>query len=242
MREVRIDIPKGFSGVLASQLESAAQAAVSSTLMASKSKWEQTVQQRLTTTRADYLLGLNADNSMEFPDSFTGILTLRGKWANMLESGFPAYDMKTNFENSKRVKYNAEGGWYLTIPFRQRTPGTAGSGVGGSAMPDDIYAQARKLRGGTRLTGTETQYPAQTSWTGYQHKSGIYEGIKKVTKKYDNATQNQYMSFRRVGQNSDPQSWWHPGFPGIKAIDVVEPYAKSTFEKVFKKYLNDAMG
>lgn len=241
MREISIDIPKNFSNVLASQLQSAAQSAVSSTLMATKSHWEQIAQKRLKTTRNDYMLGLNADNSVSYPDPFSGVLTLRGKWPNMLESGFPAYDMKSGFSTGKRVKQKKDGGWFMTVPFRQRTPGTAGSAVGGSAMPEDIYASARALRGGERLTGTTKDYPASTSWTGYKHKTGIYEGIKKVTKQYDRAKQNQYVSFRRVSDTSDPSSWWHPGFAGINAVDEAERYAKDTFGKVLKHNLKNAM-
>ncbi len=239
---IEIKIPQGFSGVLASQLEAAAKAAVSSTLMATKSNWEQIAQQRLKTTRADYILGLNSDNSVTFPDDYTGVLTLRGKWPNMLETGFSAFDQKLGFGKSSRIKAKKNGGWYLTVPFRHRTPGTAGSAVGGSAMPDDIYSQARALRGGTKLTGTEQNYPQQTSWTGYDHKSGIYENMKKVTKQYDRATQNQYMTFRRVSDSSDPLSWWHPGFQGVKALDIVEPFARRTFEQVLSRNIRNSMG
>lgn len=242
MREIRFEVPKGFSNVLASQIESVAAASISSTLMATKSKWEQVAQQRLTTTRNDYLLGLNADNSMSFPDAFTGVLILRGKWPNMLESGFQAFDMKDGFKNGPRVKHKKDGGWYQTIPFRHRTPGTTGSAVGGKAMPDDIYAQARALRGQERLRGTEQKYPPQKSWTGYQHKNGIYEGMVKNTKKYDKAIQNTYFTFRRVSDKSDPSSWHHPGFPGIKAIEVVEPWARDTFTKVFNANIKKVMG
>jgi len=242
MREINIKMPTGWSGVLASQVENAARAAISTTMMVTKSHWEQIAQKRLTTTRADYMLGLNADNSVEFPDSYTGVLTLRGKWPNMLETGYAPYDMKTGFMGSSKKTLKKDGGWFLTIPFRHRTPGTSGSAAGGSSMPSDIYSQARVLRGGQKLTGTETNYPPKTSWTGYEHKSGIYENMKKVTKTYEKAKQNQYMTFRRVSDDSDPSSWWHPGFPGIKAVDVVEPFAKRTFQQVLNRNIKDAMG
>jgi hypothetical protein len=242
VRELKIEIPTGFSNVLSNQIQGAATAAISTTMMVTKSRWEQIAQQKLTTTRADYLLGLSADNSMVFPDAFTGVLTLRGKWPNKLETGFEAYDMKDGFKGSSRKKINKDGSWYLTIPFRHRTPGTSGSAVGGQAMPDDIYSQARTLKGGERLRGTETNYPPGQSWTGYAHKSGIYENMKKVTKTYDKATQSQYMTFRRVGENSDPQSWWHPGYAGLKALDTVEPFARKTFQQVFNRNVKDAMG
>lgn len=241
MRNISIKIPDGFGGVLASQIEQAVQASVSSTLMATKSRWEQEVQQRLRTTQLDYLLGLNADNSLEFPDPYTGILTLRGKWPNMLETGFPSFDMKDGLKNGPRAKKKKDGGWYNTVPYRHTNPKSVGAVVGRN-MPNDIYAQARALRGGQKLTGTETNYPPQTSWTGYQHKSGIYEGMIKNRKQYDKAVQSTYFTFRRVSDKSDPMSWKHPGFSGVKAMDVVEPYARKTFNQVFSKYIKDAMG
>ncbi|UXR28856.1 hypothetical protein [Bacillus paranthracis] len=242
-RNLEINVPTGFSNVLNNQIQQATQAAISSTLMATKSKWEQVAQQKLNTTRADYILGLNADNSLEFPDAMTGILTLRGKWPNMLEEGFTSFDIKDGFAASMKKKMKKDGGWYLTVPFRHRTPNSTGSAVGGKAMPTDIYSQARALQGNTgRLTGTEQQYPAQTSWNGYQHKSGIYEGIQKNTKQYDKTSQNTYASFRRVSDKSDPQSWWHPGFAGIKAVDTVYPFAQQTFERVLQDYIKQTMG
>lgn len=241
--DINIQFPSGFSNVLNNQIQAAASASISSTLMAAKSKWEQIAQTKLNSTRADYLLGLNADNSITFPDAFTGVLTLRGKWPNMLETGFPAYDMKAGFMGSKYVKHNKDGGWYLTIPMRHRSPNSTGSAVGGSPMPADIYAQARQLRGNTgRLTGTETNYPAQTSWTGYQHKNGIYEGMVKNTKQYNKTKQNTYFTFRRVSDKSDPQSWWHPGFEGVKALPEVITFTQDTFNKVFQDYIKGIMG
>lgn len=251
MINIHIDLPKNLEnqlikGNLPAKFQNAITAAVSSTLMAAKSKWESEAQKRLTTTRGDYLLGLNADDSVDFPDPFTGILTLRGKWPNMLEKGFAPFDMKDGgdgrFKGSAKKKLKKDGGWYLTIPMRHRTPDTPGSAVGGSAMPNDIYAQARMLAANQRLTGTEQQYPAQVSWNGYQHKNGIFEGMTRNQKTYDKATQSAYFTFRRVSDKSDPRSWWHPGFSGINAADIVEPFVRDTFNKVLADYLKKASG
>lgn len=243
MKEVRVQIPDGFSNVLANQIEAAAISSVSATMIASKNKWESIAANKLHTTRADYLLGLNAEDSLEFPDAFTGVLTLRGKWPNKLEKGFGAYDIKDVLKNSPKVKHTKDGGWYITVPFRHRTPGTSGSAAGGQAMPGDIYSRARVLAANTgRLTGTEQQYPPRRSWTGYQHKSGIFEGMKRNVKKYDKAIQSTYVTFRRVSNNSDPDSWWHPGFVGVQAVDDVERFAEETFGKVIRANLKRYMG
>ena len=248
MISIRIDLPDSIISNMTPQINEAIKMSVSSTLMVTKSYWEGFAQRGLKTTRIDYLLGLQATDSIMFPDAFTGILTLRGKWPNMLESGFPAYDMKRGFKSGSRVKRKKDGGWYQTIPFRHRTPKTSGSAVGGQAMPDDIYAQARRLRGKLpngktdRLKGTEQAYPARTSWTGYQHKSGIYEGMVKNKKMYENSVQSSYFTFRRVSDKSDPNSWMHPGFSGLKAINNVENYARRTFERVLEMNLRAVMG
>lgn len=239
--DVKASIPSGIGDVLASQLEAAASDAISKTLMASKAKWEQTAQQRLKSTRMDYILGLNTDDSVEFPDAYTGVLTLRGGWPTMLEQGFPAFDMKTGFsKSSKRTMLKDGSGWYMTIPFRHGTPSASGVATG-SPMPSDIYSRARALKGVTRLTGTEDDYPPQTSHAGYQHRSGIYEGMRRVTKEYAKAKQSKYVTFRRVGSKSPANSWMHPGFPGIEAIGVVEPYAQRTLNQVLSQSVSDLM-
>lgn len=241
IRNLEVNVPKGVGGVLASQLEAAAADAISKTMIASKAKWERTAQQRLKSTRQDYMLGLNTDDSVSYPDAFTGVLTLKGGWPNMLERGFPAYDMKTGFGKSpKRTPLRDGSGWYMTIPMRHRTPSSTGV-AGGTPMPEDVYAQARVLKAGTRLKDTETNYPPKQSWTGYQHKSGLYEGMQRDMKQYGKTRQSKYTTFRRVSSNSDPQSWMHPGFPGVEAIAVVEPFAQRTLNTTLMRAVNDLM-
>ena len=238
MTQVNINIPTSFISGIQAHIDSLATQAINSTLIATKARWEQEAQYKLHTTRADYILGLNADNSIEFPDKHTGVLTLRGKWANALETGFQPFDIKDGFSKSKYKKARKDGtGWYLTVPYRHRTAPSSGVAVGGRVMPKDIYSQARKLKQGQRLTGTESAYPAQVSWKGYQHKNGIYEGMIKNTKQYDKTSQNTYTTFRRVSDKSDPNSWWHKGYAGIHAIDTVSLFAQETFSNVFNNML-----
>lgn len=241
IRNIEAHVPSGIGDVLASQLEAAASDAISKTMIATKAKWEQTAQQRLKSTRMDYIMGLNTDDSVEFPDAFTGVLTLRGGWPTMLETGFPAFDMKQGFGRSSKRKMLSDGsGWYMTIPMRHQTPSSNGM-AGGTPMPEDIYSRARALKGVTRLTGTEKDYPPGVSHAGYQHKSGIYEGMRKVSKDYAKATQSKYVSFRRVGSKSPSNSWMHPGFPGVEAINVVQPFAQRTLNKVLEQSIRDVM-
>ncbi len=57
----------------------------------------------------------------------------------------------------------------------------------------------------------------------YTWKHSPYAGMYKIAKTYAKATQAKYMTFRVVSDNSDPNSWWHPGF---KARHFSEKVAK----------------
>ena len=45
----------------------------------------------------------------------------------------------------------------------------------------------------------------------YRHKTSIYEGMRRMTMKYESARQQFYVTFRRVSEKSAPDSWWHNG-------------------------------
>lgn len=56
----------------------------------------------------------------------------------------------------------------------------------------------------------------------YQHKSSIYEGMVKVTQFYEQESQQHYLTFRRVSDNSDDNSWWHNGLKRNPISEVVD--------------------
>lgn len=235
-----LEVPKDWADSLTNLLENAASRAVRDTADIVKLEWEKIAKQKLRTAYLDYYAGLNQPNSLEFPDPFTAVITMRGRWANMLETGFPAFDMKRGFKQSEKAKRTAKGGWYLTIPFRHLTPGSIGVG-GGTPMPMDIYRQAKNLLPGQRLTGTEAKYPPQMSWTLYLNKSGIYENMIRNVKVYSEsgARQGTYYTFRRVSDRSDPLSWWHPGYEGVHAVDQIKPLAEQWLGLTLSYYLAD---
>lgn len=235
MIDIQVNAPIGLSDEINKKIGAAVSAAVQTAIFMTKAEWETQAKEKLKATRKDYIAGLNQRNSVEFPDPFTGVLTLRGKWPNMLEEGFPPFDMKPGFARSAKAKKTKDGGWYLNIPFRHLTPGAEGIN-GGQPMPHDIYAQARQLRMNIdRLTGTETKYAPRISWTGYQHQNGIYEGM---VRKPLGATKSSYLTFRRVSNKSDPMAWWHSGFQGIHVESHVAQFATDTLQKAIEANIN----
>lgn len=164
---------------------------------------------------------------------FRGSVILANALPNMIEKGISAFDMKDGFKLSSKVKYNADGKWYLTIPFRWSAPDSLGeSEVFAGKLPLEVHAIVSKqeanipIASGHRSVGISIEeLPArfaqvnkrkeifgnegETRFKEYVHKSSIYEKIHKIT---DSKTgQNSYMSFRRVGENSDPMAFIHSG-------------------------------
>ena len=117
---------------------------IQNSLSVIKDEWQRRIQSTLNSSRPLYLMGLDF-NSVVYPfdnDAFAGAVILRGKFPNMLESGFASFDMKVGFSKSTRKHTSKDGGWYLTIPMRHSTPG---SFMYGQPMSKKIYAQAKKL-------------------------------------------------------------------------------------------------
>lgn len=217
-------------------LDQAVHSAIQASLAIIRDRWQQEAQNKLNSTRPLYLQGLNFD-SVIYPDGddMSGAVQLKGKLPNMIESGYGTFDIKIGFSKSSRKIAKKDGGWYLTIPFRHSTPG---SFMYGNPMPKDIYGVAKKLNGyvkGQTGAGRISQPGVgDVSWKGYQRKNKTYDGMVRIVKSYQKATQSQYMTFRRVSDKSDPNSWWHPGYPGIKIASSLESFAEKTFVDILK--------
>jgi hypothetical protein len=165
---------------------------------------------------------------VEKVNDFTYIVGLNGWLPNAVEQGISAFDEKSGFENSNKVKYNKEGDWYLTIPFRRGVEGTIGeSTVFSGTMPSEVYKQAKTLAPRESLKArnlpvgilepkAKPRIGKSKIFEEYQRKHSIYEGIQR---KEDIKGRGTYTSFRRVGENSDPASWIHPG---INAHNLAE--------------------
>lgn len=198
--------------------------------------WIQQAKLKLNSTRTDYT------NSLLLLDKgrFTKSIVLVGKFNNMLEQGATAWDMKNGFAQSSKRKFSKDGKWYITIPFRIGAPGTIGENSAFSGvMPDDIHSLLLNRAAGSGLKKSELPSPYDNTKTrarinatknsvgyaSYTHKTPIYQGLQKLTGAYANTTQNTYGSFRRAGENSDPNSWIHKS---IKAYNLADAAIKNT--------------
>jgi hypothetical protein len=204
--------------------------------------WQLQATNALKSTRNEYINNLQIiDNS-----AFSKTIILTGKLPNMLESGISAFDMKEGFRKSAKVKYsyktdkngNVTAHWYLTIPFRIGTPGIVGENSAFSnIMPQEVYNVMKGRMSDSGLKKSEIPFPHNIPSSRreiilpsrvipeYKHKSSIYQGMVKKTAAYGNTTQNTYMTFRRVSENSDPNSWIHKG---IQAYNLMKKAVQET--------------
>ena len=159
-------------------------------------------------------------------DSLTGEVSATSPHAGYVERGIPAHDMKTTHLNGPRVQRGKDGSRYITVPFRHQTPG---NNVLGSAMPQQVYEQAKQLAVSRRANGLQTHWGERL---GEEHggerekghwTTGRYTGMVKM----GDSGHTSYMTFRRLSENSLPEAWRHPGVaprPVTKALqEKAEP-------------------
>jgi hypothetical protein len=191
-------------------------------------EWEKNAVRELKSSRQQYI------NSLVVVDEgqAKGAVVLVGQLPNMIEQGTSSFDMKESFLKGPNAKTGENGKKYNTIPFSVGTPGALEENFNGGVMPKEIYAIAKNKEVGKPVTSEDLkqvpqslrepqkkkiEIPESKSFKEYQHKNSIYEGI---TKSKDSVTgQNSYQSFRRVSENSDPDSWIHPG---IEAHNIAQ--------------------
>lgn len=213
---------------LSPKIVATVKAAIQDSLVAIKNRWQQEVQQKLKSSKNAYVQGIALD-----VNGFTGSIYLQSQFSNMLEKGFPAFDMKVKFGKSPKVHKSKSGGWYLTIPFRHTTPNS--TGTDGPRMSRDMYNVAKRLPEGGKLSFSGI---GDKSWTEYQHKNNKYDGLTRIVRSYQNSNKSQYYTFRRVSNRSDPMSWWHPGYKGVKIAGTISNFAQTTFVDMLTNKLN----
>lgn len=237
--DIRVDLGDvGFNDALSPGIVGAIEGAISTSLALIRDRWQTEAQNRLRSTRVDYLMGLQVGSIQQpYDEPLTGAVVLMGELPNAIEKGYGSFDMKVGFGNSPRIRRTDKGGWYLTIPLRHGTPGSSSFGT---TMSKDVYGVASSLnpyKSGLGNTSAMISGAGDRSWNGYQHKSNINNGMVRIVKSYKNANQSMYYTFRRVSNNSDPMSWWHPGYRGAHIADSVEPYARRTFTDILSDSL-----
>jgi hypothetical protein len=164
-------------------------------------------------------------------DNLTGEVVSLSPHANIIEEGIKPFDMKKTHLKGPKAIVGKNGKRYITVPFRHNVPGQSATA---DAMPKAVYAKAmqlaisrrngllvhwysdKKYEWGDRL-GKEDGGPQRPHWS-----TGKYTGMVKMSGK----PHTQYMTFRRLSENSKPESWKHPGVRPRPVTQAVEEMAR----------------
>lgn len=196
----------------------------------------------------------------EMTGPFSAVVVSSYRYAQEIETGRPARDLKRMLDTSFKVRVNAKGKRYLIIPFRHSTPGRAAMGP---SMPMHVYQQARRLAPSsvvgktTRISGTgafdiATKKPMTVPQNVYQWGAKLAPGSmgpnpKGKTDRFAGMYRfkvatggNAYMTFRVMSEES--KGWVIPPRPGLyivrQAVERIQPLA----EKVFKEAVTRDLG
>lgn len=197
-----------------SQARAMGETALADLTQAIHREWTQAARRGLNSTRQQYIRGLQI---VSIGYNANAII-LKGKFNNMLEAGVSSFDMKLGFSRSAKIKISKKGNWYLTIPFRHATPGALGENEAFSGvLPKPVYKAIRDSEAIGNKSLQKDEIPkafaaaGKNKTSGYEHKHSIYEGVQRTEKFYEETTQGQYTSFRRVGAKSNPKAFIHSG-------------------------------
>jgi hypothetical protein len=183
-------------------------------------EWLSVIKENLHSTRQEYQKGMFVDRPNDNTVVF-GVTARQSRLAVDLELGKSGFDEKPGFEKSKKATKGKDGSWYITVPFRHAVPGSVGESTAfSSVLPEEAYKLAKSQSTPVQLSqlpsylqkkGVRQEFKIKNKVIpAYQHKAAKYEGLIRIVDQREN--RGQYMTFRRVSNNSDPYAWFHPGF------------------------------
>lgn len=203
---------------------------------AARQRWIALAQANLRTTARDYIAGIQ---DVEIKNRVARI-ALVGTMPNMVEQGISAFDLRTTLlsMSAKNAKTAADGSRYNTVPFSHGSSGSSGRSAG-PPMPRSIQAVAKKLGpslsrpGGGTKWGEKLQNGPGTPKAAAKilntkekpwHWGSTYLGMARQQKQYAKATQNKYMTFRRISSNvrRADAHWLHPGIRARRFAEQVQ--------------------
>lgn len=218
---------------LADQTKEILEGAIGQIAQATYSEGVRLAQQRLKTTKQDYL---NSFNLYELGDGIY-VISLTGDHANSIEDGWAPFNMINGFLNGPKAKISKKGIIYNTIPFSYKPYSKAPLNEKSTQLRDAVK-QVLKQNGIDKILKGPDGTPLQGKVATILN-TGIKElnGLVKYQKTYDKATQSTYMTFRRVSERTLKSKWNHPGFGGAKIFPDLENYITEQVDRILNTVL-----
>lgn len=195
--------------------------------------------------------------------AFTAEVWSDYRYAQEIETGRPARDLKRMLDSSLKVRVTKKGKRYLVIPFRHNTPGANATGP---TMPAHVYAAARRLKPSTvigqkqRLSGTgaydiKTRRMLTVNQNVYAWGERLDAGamgpnprgkvdrfagmVRFNTTSPKGAKRSEYVTFRVMAEDS--KGWVIPPRPGLyivrQVVERMRPLAKQVFTEAVQRDL-----
>lgn len=203
---------------------------------------------------------------IEQVDEFAWRIYTNLAYADAIERGMPARDLKKMLDSSLKVRRSKDGKRYLIVPFRWGTPGTVGFGRNVMSEAAHKFFQGQKssrvISIGSRISGTgasdiKTRSPllvpqARYEWGARLTAKHLGSANKRMAGMVNmrnpggkgGAAHSQYLTFRVMSEDSP--GWKAPAVPGkYPAKTVAEqfrPIAEKAFEEAVRWDLRQALG
>jgi len=163
--------------------------------------------------------------------------------AMRIQDGYGPFDMKPGFLRSPKAKTGKKGKYFI-IPFRHMTPGSTGPGkkmspsVHKAAMNNLVTGVMGSSFPEQKGTAQDPSDFGMVNSKNYEWQNGPYAGMVNTASSKEGKKHSQFRTFRVVSENSDPNSWWHPGVDSNDVIgatvDYVTPYIKEGIKRAAK--------
>lgn len=174
-----------------------------------------------------YVQGLQGRGSLIYPlngDDLAAEVRNLAAQARRMEDGMPAYHLPSVMHWPTPKSRRGKHGYYLIIPFRHGTPGAQ---AGSSQMSRRVYAVARQLQPGQRLTagplrggavhapGMQPYAPRNPLNVRPGQRASLQEGLQRTP----GTRGSTYGTFRTMKPTSP--GWNMPARPGLHLIPQV---------------------
>lgn len=218
MLEIEFTLKKNIPKYLQSEydLENFRQGVTDNIKAEALAEWEHLAAATLGDSAEEYIKGI----SIAEEDEGNVVLQLDGTLAEMQEKGTPPFDMKPGL---------LAGEEYRVIPITHTKPG-----AGGNQMSKQAYSKVKNLHYGQR-SQQEFGRAGKNKTTGYKHTTHKLTDVIKPTKMAAKKYGSDLVTFRAVSVNSDPRSWWHPGFQPLNLMEQVKQHIEDMFPQILNK-------
>ena len=219
-------------------------------------RWKNLIDKELKSSRNEYLRGIFIER-VNPTEIIFGLSNGESSLPLSIEEGHGPWDEKPFLLGSLKAKRTKDGKPFLTVPFRHATPqAIAEAGIFSSIMPQDVYQLAKN----SPMPLKRSQLPESQQIPGvrkeinvpglkvpeYIHKAAKYEGLVRVeASSSENENRGQYMTFRRVSDNSDPNSWFNGGIIAKRLMDraleiaQIDRVADMAIDETLERILNN---